>query len=92
VVSSIGDEDFPFEPHRANIYLTNIGLLAESPGVGEAIVYVPLDKITEFAPYQNGIRIRYVDINIQFAEVVVYVEDRNAWIQTLANVLNARGY
>jgi hypothetical protein len=92
VILSIGDEDFPFEPIKANIYLTNIGILAEPPDSGEVVVYVPLDKITEFAPHQNGIRIRYVDVNIQFAEVLLYVDDRDTWIQTLANQLNAVAY
>jgi hypothetical protein len=92
VVVSIGEQDFPFEPLRVNIYLTNIGILCEPPGSGESEVFIPLDKITEFAPHQNGIRVRYVDINIQYAEVLLYVDDKNRWIQTLASTLNARAH
>ena len=91
-ILSIGDQDFPSEPISANIYLTNIGILCEPPGAGESDVYIPLDKITEFAPHQNGIRIRYIDVNIQFVEVLLYVDDRNKWIQTLATTLNARAF
>ena len=90
VVTSIGEQDFPFEPVRANIYLTSIGILCEPPGSGESDVYIPLDKITEFAPHQNGIRVRYVDVNIQFTEVILFVDDRDKWIQTIASTLNAR--
>lgn len=90
VLLSIGEQDYPFEPVRASIYLTNIGILAEAQGSGETTVYIPFDKMTEFGPDQNGIRIRYVNINAVFAEALIFVEDRDDWIQTMAKMLNAR--
>jgi len=88
----VGEQDFPFEPVRANIYLTNIGILCERPSSGESEVYVPLDKITGFEPHQNGVKVRYVDVNVQYAEVILYVDDPGRWIQTLAATLNAKPY
>ena len=92
VLMSVGEHDFPLEPVKANIYLTNLGIICEPKGTGETAVFVPIEKITEFSPHQNGLRLRYVDVNIQYAEIVVYVDDRENWIQTIASMIGAKAY
>ncbi|MFH1402810.1 MAG: hypothetical protein ABIH11_00900 [Candidatus Altiarchaeota archaeon] len=81
VFVSIGEQDFPLNPIRSDIYLTNIGVLAEPPSSGESILYIPHYRITELVPYRdNGITLRYFDVNDQFAEVILYLQDRNQWV------------
>jgi|GEM_PF-6786314 len=84
---SFGDQDIPLEPIKANIYLTNVGILAERKGSGEAAVFIPHDMIREYSPYQNGIRIRYVDENMIFNEVLIIVDHREIWLQTMAGLV-----
>jgi hypothetical protein len=83
VITSVGDTDIPLEPIKATIYMTTLGIIAERPDAGEASVFIPIDGIKEYAAYQRGIRIRYVDPRYSFAEAMLYVEDRNAWMQKL---------
>ncbi|MBD3388603.1 MAG: hypothetical protein GF416_06000 [Candidatus Altiarchaeales archaeon] len=90
VIVSIGEKDFPFSPTKAIIYLTNLGLMAETSNSGEASLFIPLDRISEFAIHQNGLRVRYMDVNLQFAEVMLYVDNPVAWLEKLAEVLNER--
>jgi len=90
MLAALGDVDLPPEPIRANIYLTNMGVLAERPGTGEAAIFIPLDRITDFGPEQAGIRIRYVDVRYPFAEALIFVDDRNRWMQELFDVINGR--
>ena len=85
---SIGEQDFPMRPVRVDLYLTNIGVLAEPPNSGETILYVPHYRISEFIPYKdNGLRIRYFDINDQFAEVQIFLKDRDAWADKHLKIL-----
>jgi len=88
VYKSVGEQDLPFEPVRVNTYLTNLGILCEPPGSGESVIYVPLDKITEFRPHNNGLLVRYVDVNFQYAEVLLYVGDVDKWMRELNSQLN----
>ncbi len=90
VLLSVSDQDFPFDPVKANIYFTNLGIIAEPKGSGEVGIYVPLEQVTEFSAQDNGVRIRYLDVNLHTAEVLFYVENRDLWLQTLADTLNAK--
>ena len=83
VVATIGDHSVPLSPFKATIYLTNLGVLAEPTGSGEAAIFMPIDRITEFVPFREGIRVRYVDVKHMFVEVVIFVEDRGMWMQAL---------
>jgi hypothetical protein len=80
VFVNIGEQYFPLNPIRADLYLTNIGVLAEPPGSGESILYIPHHRITDLVPYmENGLKVRYFDVNDQFSEVVLYLENRDRW-------------
>jgi hypothetical protein len=88
MLTAIGDQDLPLEPIRANIYMTNLGILAEKPGTGEATLFIPVDRITDFSPHQQGIRIRFADVGHPYAEAMIFVDDRNAWMQKMWETLN----
>jgi hypothetical protein len=90
VVTSLGDKDVPLNPIKSNIYLTNIGIIAEPPGTGEYAVYIPLDMITDYSMKQNGIRIRYHDTYHRFIEAMIFVDDKDAWIRSLSSMLSQR--
>jgi hypothetical protein len=89
VIPSVGDADIPLEPIKANLYLTNLGIIAEKHDAGEATVFISLDGVKEYAAYQRGIRIRYVDPRYSFAEAMLYVDDRDAWIQKLNEIFRS---
>jgi hypothetical protein len=89
VITSVGDRDIPLEPIRANLYLTTLGITAERPDAGEAAVFIPLDGMKEYAAYQRGIRIRYVDPRYSWAEAMIYVDDRDAWMLKLNEIFRA---
>jgi hypothetical protein len=87
VVTALGDRDVAFSPVRSTIHLTNLGIVVESGASGETALFVPIDKITEFAAYQGGIRIRFLDVKHAMIEVMVYVEDRDLWMKTITDML-----
>jgi len=88
VITALGDKDISLQPIRANVYLTNMGIIAERPGTGEAALFIALDMINDFGPDGKGIRIRYADPQHPFAEAMIFVEERDRWLQTLATRLN----
>jgi hypothetical protein len=84
-ISALGDQEVPLEAIKANIYLTNLGVLAERQGSGEATLFVPLDLMTDIAPYHQGLRIRAQDPRNQSIEVILYIEDRERWIREITD-------
>ncbi|MFH1055258.1 MAG: hypothetical protein V1744_04090 [Candidatus Altiarchaeota archaeon] len=88
VLTSANDQEAPLKPVKSTIYLTNLGLLFEPPDSGRVIVFIALDTITEVAPYKNAIRIRYMDPVLSSAEVLIYVDNRDAWVQTIQGMLS----
>jgi len=79
----IGDKVFEYDPMKADIYLTNMGIIAEIPESGQMMLYIPHDRVIEYVTYEAGILVRYLDTANQFAESVIYVEDRSAWINSM---------
>ncbi|MFH0862954.1 MAG: hypothetical protein V1875_08000 [Candidatus Altiarchaeota archaeon] len=88
VVAKLSDRDIPFEPIRSNIYLTNLGILAERQGTGEAALFIPLDMITDVSPSREGIRVGAVDPRNQNMEVVLYLENRDAWLREISGQID----
>ena len=81
---SIGDQDLSLEPMNANIYLTNLGILVERKGTGEAAVFIPIDMIREYISFQNGVKVRFTEPNMMFNEILLIVDNTNIWMDTLA--------
>lgn len=87
VLKSVGDRDVPLAPVSANIYLTNIGILCEKKGHGEAILYIPLDSVVNFSMHSNGLLFRYYVTNSQINEAVIFVDDKDEWINVLSSMV-----
>jgi hypothetical protein len=90
VIIAQGDKDLPLQPLRATLHLTNLGIIAEYPGAAEAAAFIPLDRIVDFDPHQGAIRVRFMDVKHQYAEALLYVDDRDLWMRTLADELAKR--
>jgi len=90
VVTSVGDKDVSLQPLNATLYLTNIGVVAEKPGSGEVILFIPLDRISDFGPNQGGIKVRFVDARHQYSEALLFVDDRDAWVDGMGKAMQAR--
>jgi hypothetical protein len=88
VVVSLGDQDVPLEPFSANVYLTNLGILAERRNMGEMGLFIPLDMITNYAPHKNGIRIRTQDPRHGYMEALVFVDERDRWMSGIQEQIN----
>ncbi|MBU0762398.1 MAG: hypothetical protein KKD39_05180 [Candidatus Altiarchaeota archaeon] len=83
---SMGDQDVNIVPVHSNIYLTNMGLVVEPKGSGEIALFVPRDMIRDFRPHQNGISVRYIDIKGVYTEVLLIVDDRQAFLEEIVKL------
>ncbi|MDD5111141.1 MAG: hypothetical protein PHG85_01190 [Candidatus Altiarchaeota archaeon] len=90
VIGKIGvQEDTPME---VNLYLTNIGIVAEQPGAGEPVLYIPFNDIHEMKTIRRMllkyIQMRYTDINNRMAEILLYVgNDTETWARHIGSML-----
>lgn len=83
---SIGDQDTAFEPIPSRLYLTNLGILAQHKASGEAALFIAHDMIVDYSHFQNGIRIRFTEPNMMFNEILLIVDDLNAWMQMIGDI------
>jgi hypothetical protein len=74
---------FEYDPVKVDLYLTNLGIIGEIPDTGKLSFYISHDSILEYSPHEAGILIGYLDANSQFSESIIFVEDRNAWINSM---------
>jgi hypothetical protein len=80
-------------PVDVNLYLTNIGILGESPpGSGQSVIYIPHDRIMEMQVvsrmFANYVRIQYMEMDGTQAEVLLYVgKDAEKWSSKIARLL-----
>lgn len=83
VIKNLGEHVFQEEHIKADIYLTNLGIIAEIPDTAKPLLFIPHDTVIEYQPHESGIIMHYLDHNNQLCESMIYVEDRNAWLNTL---------
>jgi len=83
VMKHVDEKAYPPEPLKSDLYLTNMGIIAEAPDTGRSILFIPHDKVLDYAPYETGILIHYLGLNNQFSEARIYIEDRSAWINAI---------
>jgi len=83
VIQYLGNVAFKEEYVKADIYLTNLGTMAEIPGTAKPVLFIPHDTVIEYQPHDSGIIMHYLDHNNQLCEARIYVEDRNAWMNAL---------
>jgi hypothetical protein len=79
-------------PNEVNLYLTNMGIVAETPGSGEPVLYIPFGDIQEMQTINRlllkYIRIRYIDHNNLLAEVLLYVgKDTDRWAESIGRMI-----
>ena len=89
-IKHIGDKTFEDDPLKADLYLTTMGIIAERPDSGTAILYIPHDRVLEYTSYESGIMIRYMDVNYQFSESIIFVDNRNGWINAMGSLYSNR--
>jgi hypothetical protein len=83
----IGHGDSPHSsPAEVNLYLTNMGIVAEPPGSGEPVLYIPFRYIQELQTINRMllkyVRVRYIDIYGMADEVLLYVGDEtDVWAE-----------
>jgi len=85
-------DDTRYSPSEVNLYLTNIGIVAEQPGLGEPILYIPYIDIQEMQTINKMllkyIRIRYTDHTGILSEVLLYVgKDTDVWAQNIGHMM-----
>ncbi len=90
VMASVGDKDVALQPLKATLYLTSLGVVAEKPGSGESVMFIPLDRISDFGAKQGGINVRFIDVKHQYCEALLFVEDRDSWMDGIGRALAAR--
>jgi len=85
----IGHGDSPHNsPTNVNLYLTNIGVVAEPPGSGEPILYIAFSDMQEMQTVNRMllkyIRVRYIDIYGMAVEVLLYVgNETDVWAEQI---------
>ncbi len=78
-------------PMSVNLYLTNLGIIAEPSGTGAAIFYVPLFRINQYADEQRllakYIRIFYLDEGVEKEVLLFTGSETDRWMETLDRLL-----
>ena len=80
-------------PVEVNLYLTNIGILAENPpGSGQSILFVPHDRIMQMQVvtkmFAKFVRVQYLDETGNVTEVLLHVgKDAEKWASKIGRIL-----
>ena len=82
-------------PIEVNLYLTNLGVMAEPPGTGEPILHIAINSIQEMQTINRVlikyIRVRYIDIDNRVSEVLLYLgEDTDRWAERIGKMMLKR--
>lgn len=82
-------------PIEVNLYLTNMGVAAEPPGLGEPVLYIPFNDIQEMKTVNRMllryIKLRYVDITGVLSEILLYVgDDTDVWAENIGRMILSR--
>ena len=88
MVRRIGEEN-PQSVLEADLYLTNIGIIAQDPRMHELILYIPLDTIAKADLEGKGIKINYFDeYHNEVAQIVLMVgKSHDEWVRNIVAYL-----
>jgi hypothetical protein len=88
IITHVGDAEINLSPLRGTIYLTTLGIVVEPPDTGFVGMFIPLDQIQNFTRQNNGLLIRYYDLNRGITDSVLYVDNIQDWMLALTRLLS----
>ncbi|MBD3262098.1 MAG: hypothetical protein GF334_10615 [Candidatus Altiarchaeales archaeon] len=72
LLSFTGEESTPQQVISADLYLTNLGVLASDPLTEQTMLYIPLDRIHQADIVEGGLKLSFMAETGDWGEAVLY--------------------